>query len=428
MLRVPSPRTVQAAGGATTAAASGLTNNTPYSVAVQAWNGAGAGPFGPAVQMQSAGTPPAVTGVNGATRGPGAGFDSESVTVNWNQQTNPNGPPIKSYTIYRNGARIGSVGAQTRTFADTIPYDGNRYSYTVTTTNGADKESPQSSPWTYTSVGTPTAPTSVNATTPSPNKAIAVTVTLGKSRDARFANLRWTSGGKSGTHPCSCGNGASTSFVIPNAGISPQTVTVYAVNAGGQRSSETASGQVQPYGPTLTPTNLTADVNGRTIVWRWDLRTNGRPIDNVQIKTDGGNWRQPDNRQSHSQTFGYSEGHNLRVRAHAEGTGWSAEVGPRGATTVPEPKNPEIYGVSFSGNYIDFKIRDFPGGGGGWTINFNHKGYAGSFTSSSPVNVNGSGNGYSWGGNYFVAAKNPKGDLVITMTRGGAEVRTTVKR
>lgn len=95
---------------------------------------------------------------------------------------------------------------------------------------------------------------------------------------------------------------------------------------------------------------------------------------------------------------------------------------------MPEPKNPEIYGVSFSGNYIDFKIRDFPGGGGGWTINFNHKGYAGSFTSSSPVNVNGSGNGYSWGGNYFVAAKNPKGDLVITMTRGGAEVRTTVKR
>ncbi len=152
------PRTVEVAGGATERTASGLTNNTPYSVAVQAWNGAGAGPFGPAVEMQSAGIPPAVTGVNGATRGPGAGFDSESVTVSWNQQTDPNGPPLKGYTIYRNGAQIGNVGAQTRTFADTIPYDGNRYSYTVTATNGADLESPQGNPWTYTSIGVPSDP------------------------------------------------------------------------------------------------------------------------------------------------------------------------------------------------------------------------------------------------------------------------------
>ena len=146
--RAPPPRTVQAAGDATSATAGGLDNNTPYSVAVQAWNGAGAGPFGPAVEMQSAGTPPAVTGINGATRGPGAGFDSESITVSWNQQTNPNGPPLKHYTVYRNvdgggWTQIGRVGAQTRTLADTIPYDGRRYGYTVTATNGADLESPK---------------------------------------------------------------------------------------------------------------------------------------------------------------------------------------------------------------------------------------------------------------------------------------------
>lgn len=97
-----SARTVQAGGTATSATASGLNNNTPYSVAVQAWNGAGAGPFGPAVTMQSAGTPPAVTGITGRTRGPGAGYSSESVTVSWHQQTNPNGPPLKHYTVYRN--------------------------------------------------------------------------------------------------------------------------------------------------------------------------------------------------------------------------------------------------------------------------------------------------------------------------------------
>ena len=105
------------------------------------------------------------------TRGPGAGYDSESITVSWNQQTNPNGPPLKHYTVYRNvggggWTAIGRVGAQTRTFADTIPYDGRTYGYTVTATNGADLESPKGASWTYTSVGVPSTP-SVSAETPS---------------------------------------------------------------------------------------------------------------------------------------------------------------------------------------------------------------------------------------------------------------------
>jgi len=148
----------------------------------------------------------------------------------------------------------------------------------------------------------------------------------------------------------------------------------------------------------------------------------------VQIRTfDGRGWRAPDNRQSHSQTFGYGETHQLEVRAHATPTGWGPAAGPRGATTVPEPKNPEIYNVTFnSSNYIDFNIRDFPGNTS-WTINFNHKGYSGSFTSSAKVNVGPAGNGYTWGGNYYVEAKG--GELVITMTNPNhPAVTKTVRR
>ena len=48
------------AGGTLTTMFSGLVNNNQYSIRVQAHNGAGWGPYGPAVVKQSVGTPAAV--------------------------------------------------------------------------------------------------------------------------------------------------------------------------------------------------------------------------------------------------------------------------------------------------------------------------------------------------------------------------------
>lgn len=422
-----SPRTVQAAGGATQATAGGLNNNTQYSVAVQAWNKAGAGPFGPAVKMQSAGTPPAVTGVTGTTRGAGAAYDSESITVRWNQQTNPNGPPLKSYTVYRNvggGAwsRLGTVGAQTRTFADTIPYNGKRYGYTVTATNGADKESPKGTPWTYTSNGVPSTP-KVTVSTPSANNAIVVKVGVGKPRAGSFQSIRWsTSQGKAGTFTCGCAAGSTVQFTISGAGNRPQKVTVHTVNSGGKSSANVTSDQVQPYGPTPTPNQVSASVNGRTITWRWNLTTNGRPIDQVQISTDGGGWRAPSSRTSHSQTFGYSETHGLRVRAHSI-AGWSGATSGVRATTAPKPVTHKITrtwaksGCSGPSGQpcFNFSVSGFDPGS--YTVTFNHSSVGGSFTSTTPLSVGSKGNG-SWTGTYYVNRYGT--DLAITFNGPGA--------
>lgn len=421
-----SPRTVQVAGGATSATASGLNNNTPYSVAVQAWNKAGAGPFGPAVQMQSAGTPPPVTGISGATRGAGAAYDSESIKLTWNQQTNPNGPPLKAYTIYRNvggGAwtQIGRVGAQTRTFATTIPYDGRRYGFTVTATNGADKESAKGTPWTYTSVGVPTTP-SVRASTPRADKSVVVNVQMGKPRAGGFDKILWRGGGKNGVVDCGCAPGTTKTFTLPNMGINPLTIKVRTVNSGGTQSAEATSNQVQPYGPTIAPSNLRASVSGRTITWRWNITNNGRPV-NVDVSVDGGPWKNPDGREVHSQTFNYSTTHGLRVRATTV-TG-SEITGPVRATTVDAPRELtrvwEKAGCSGPSGQpcVAFSVAGFKPGT--YNVIFNHTSEAGRFDTGTNLRVGSDGRG-TWNGEYYVRKYGttlnirfigPSGDFVL---------------
>ena len=269
----------------------------------------------------------------------------------------------------------------------------------------------------------------MSASTPRPDKSVVISVQVGQPRAGAFQSIQWRGGGTSGTHACGCAPNTTVTFTVANMGIDPLTIKARTVNTGGRQSSEATSGQVQPYGPTLEPNNVSASVNGRTITWRWNLRTNGRPIDQVQISTDGGNWRAPDNRESHSQTFGYSEEHGLRVRAHSV-DGWSGATAGVRATTVPEPKNPEIYNVRSNGTgtgggsctggcpKMDFDIRDFPGNTS-WTITCQHSSpNASDFTSVSPVNVGPAGNGYSWAG-YCVFDKGLVGNARIKLSRGG---------
>ncbi len=142
-------KTQDVAAATRQAVVTGLDNMAEQSVQVQAWNELGAGQFGPAVTMQSAGTPPALPQPAIQASGPGPAKDSATLTISWDQGS-PNGPPTTKYTLYRaigTGAWAAvqdGISPGTRTTTDTIPYDGRTYRYTVTLTNGAGLEGPKS--------------------------------------------------------------------------------------------------------------------------------------------------------------------------------------------------------------------------------------------------------------------------------------------
>ena len=397
------------------ATVTGLDNMAEQDVQVQAWNELGAGPFGPAVTMQSAGTPPALAAPGIAASGPGPAQDSATLTVTWEQGT-PNGPPTTKYTLYQSvdqGAwtRVTDTAPDVRSAKVVIPYDGRTYRYTATLTNGADLESPRSNSSSFTSNGIPSTPT-VRATTPASNKRIDVTVSVGQPRAGSFTAIRWrASDGQNGTHSCGCAAGSQVTFTVGPFQTSPtsaRTVTVWTVNSGGNESNRVSDGAT-PYGDTLTPTAFTGSRNGDTVTWTWNLPENGRNVDQVQL--DGAvNGTFGGNKTSESINRGPGT-YQLRVRAHSA-AGWSGWTAFR-SVTVPNPP-PDVYNVRKSQQrYVDpggqgscsyspgcpevlFDIRDFPGGSV-WSVECRSTN-AGGFTSSSRLTVAPGGNSYAWSG------------------------------
>jgi hypothetical protein len=395
------------------ATVTGLVNNHVQSVRVRATNELGAGPFGPAVQMQSAGTPPAVPAPTLSPRGPGAAQDSESLKVSWSA-VSPNGPALTRYTVYR---RVGSgawearatTSPDTRTWTDTIPYDGSTYSYVVTATNGAGNESAKANVASFSSVGKPSTPATPSVTTPSANKGATVKVYLGDSRASAYTRLEWrTDAGAGGYVSCGCAENATKQFSVTGLGTSKQRLRVRSFNGKNWSNWSAYSAVYQPYGPTRTPTNLNGSRSGDDITWTWNLPTNGRPIDQVQIDgsasgTFGGN------KTSHTITNKAPGTYRLRVRAHSV-AGWSAWTGYR-EVTIPRP-TPDIYNMDKSGTrsvdpggvgscsrppgcqHVVFDIRYFPPGSV-WSVRC-HGQNIGGFTSSRQLTVDSTGNGYYW--------------------------------
>ena len=325
----------------------GLDNMAEQSVQVQAWNELGAGPFGPAVTMQSAGTPPALPAPRIAASGPGPAASSATLTLSWDQGS-PNGPPTTRYSVYQSvdgggWTHVRDTAPDVRTTNVVIPYDGRTYRYTVTLTNGADIEGPKANASSFTSVGQPSTPT-VNATTPDPDGRIRLTVGVGQPRAGSFAAVRWQGGGKSGTFTCGCPPGSQVVFKTDAFDTSPtrdRTITVWTVNSGGNES-ERRSDTATPYRPTLAPTGLNSTRSGNQITWSWNLPTNGRPITQVQV------------RGAVDQTFGSArtsvgftgqdgQTYRLEVRAFAAGD-WSSWAGPD-SQSIPNPPA-SISGVS----------------------------------------------------------------------------------
>ncbi|GIL34755.1 Ig-like domain-containing protein [Phycicoccus sp. DTK01] len=436
-------KTQDVAAATRQATVTGLDNMAEQDVQVQAWNELGAGQFGPAVTMQSAGTPPALAAPKITASGPGPAQDSATLTISW-EQGSPNGPPTTGYTLYQQVGGGGWTAVETlapdrRTTKVVVPYDGRDYRYTVTLTNGADLEGHRTNSSSFTSNGVPSDP-SVTASTPAADRKIRVTVTVGQPRAASFSVIRWSANGASGTHQCGCAPGSQVTFDIGPLDTSPTqayNVAVRTENSAGA-SSNPASTNATPYGPTLSPSGLDGRNDGTTgATWTWNLPTNGRPIDQVRLSgadtgTFGGNKTQ------HSISKGPGT-YTLTVEAHSD-AGWSDPVSRQVTVPAPPPPDPSVYNVRKTPGYIppnatgscttkacprvSFDVKDFPGGGGGWDVYFiSRASPSPGFHSSTPFNVSGDGTGSStnrsnWSSQGYVL-DDGNGPVIVRLCRGG---------
>lgn len=332
---------VKVSAGTLRAVVNGLTNNHVQQVSVRATNSLGSGPFGPVVEMQSAGTPPAVGAPSLQSRAPAAGYDSTNVQVDWNE-VSPNGPNLVRYTVYRRvdggaWAEIGRVSPGRTYYTDSgVVYDGRTYTYVVTATNGASKESAKANTSSFSSIGIPEAPAQPRAQTPSANNGATITVNLGNSRASGFQRLEWRANGSSGFVDCPCANGSSKQFEIRGTGNDPQSIRIRAFNGTSWSAFSQNSASFTPYGPTRNPTNLRSSRSGKTITWQWNTPDNGRPTNRVQVRGAVDRTFESD-RQQVSFTGAAGGTYRLEVRAHTA-AGWSAWVGPDTASIPDDPK------------------------------------------------------------------------------------------
>ncbi|PRY58766.1 fibronectin type III domain protein [Knoellia remsis] len=427
-----SPRLVEVAAPATTTTVSGLDNMSQYSVAAQAYNEAGPGPFGTAATMQSAGKPPAPTGLKLTPSGPGPNADLASLTLTWNT-TSPNGPPLKHYTVRKrvNGGAwqvLRTVAAGTTRTTDQVSYDGKRYEYTVSATNGADLEGAPSTPQSFTSVGQPSTPRITSATTPKSDYEATVTVSLGQPRSGAFTSLTWrSSSGRSGVIPCSastCPAGGTRTFTTSALPLGQQTITVTTYN--GTMSSQPSNGVgVSPYGPTPRPEPNGGSTSGKTVTFRWTLPTNGRPITKVVISGARSYNGSPITSTSVT-AANYNQDVTIRITAYS--AAGASPVLTMTRRTGPPPA-PQVTNVRYGPYYVDydggigecgyspgcprvyFDYANFPTGNGTYLCQSEGAGNVGpkAFTSSGTGTVQG----------WCIFAKGGVGRVRITATVGG---------
>ncbi|SDP53195.1 Fibronectin type III domain-containing protein [Pedococcus dokdonensis] len=329
-------RSATVSAPATRTTVAGLTNDDEQSVQVRAKNKLGYGPFGSAVRMQSAGTPPAVPAPRVDNAGTGPAEGSSRLTISWDA-VRPNGPALTKYTVYesREGgawSAIGTTSPDQRQLGHTTVYDGASYRYVVTATNGADLEGNKANPTTFSSIGIPEVPGRPNVTTPSPNLSATVRVSVGDSRSGSFTQLQWrNSNGRTDKVSCGCPEGSVRQWTITNMGTDSQTLQVRAFNGTNWSDWSPPSNTYRPYTTTKTPANLNGTRNNNRISWTWTFPDSGRDVDQMglQVGTNEPSFGSvitpvsPTTSYSLTGKPGYY--YEIRVRAHTpNGGGWSS--------------------------------------------------------------------------------------------------------
>jgi hypothetical protein len=291
-------------GKVTSYPVSGLTNDDVYSFTIAAQNADGWGLPSASVDGQSAGKPSPLTAPDVPAEQPTVPTDDTTVAITWKAETDPNGPPTKSYTVYR---RTGTSGTgktmctrsanEELTCNDQVANDGTTYQYGVSATNGAGIESDVTDWTTFKAIGMPDQVSGVQAfdgsgpgnTAPGLDGKINVSFTVPKSHGAAITEMQYqlNGGGWTDFPGSAWAEGASETETI--GGLTNGTKYAVAVRAGNGTyfgPASAASNTVTPYGNPFAPKVSVTNADKNNVYYYWSDTENGRPI-TYYIQYDG---------------------------------------------------------------------------------------------------------------------------------------------
>ncbi|WP_438354542.1 Ig-like domain-containing protein [Microbacterium sp. CJ88] len=335
----------------------GLDNGTAYQVRVQAVNRA---PEPSSWSQYSAFMVPAkapdAPAAPTTARNAPVGSQAQ-MQVSWNAPAN-NGDPIAGYrlTVRGGGApdRTIPVAAGTTSAAVTIDASQSDYTFTVAAQNkaGWGADSPPSAP--RRAFVAPGAPTAVQASTPAPDNAIAVTYAPAAGNGATASEVRYeysVNGGASWAGNWDASGGRITSG-ISNGNSYQVLVRAFTALDGvrydGPASSPSAA--VVPYGPIRQPGASVGKPNPTTLTFNWSApAANGRDIVSVEIAIDGISGRHAVGLSgSESYDVGYSQSRGITVWA-TDAAGQTSSASASGRTD--DPPQPRAW-TSKTGNAV----------------------------------------------------------------------------
>ena len=327
----PGGLTQDAAGSATSASVSGLTNGTSYTFTVHATNVAGSSAES---DPSSAVTPATVPGV---PTGVSATPDNASATVSWTAPADNGGAALTGYTV------TASPGGTTKTVAPGVVStsmtglsNGTPYTFTVHATNsaGSSAESGASAPVTPRTV--PGAPTGVTAV-PGDRSATVSWTAPADNGGSPVSGYTVTS---SPASPGATVTGAGTSVVVTGlANGTPYTFTVHATNVAGSGAESGASTAVTPSTVPGAPTGVSAVAgnSAATVSWTAPVDNGGAPITGYTVTSSpGGVTKSVAGNQSQAVVTGLTNGTSYTftvVATNVSGSGAASDPSP--SITLP---------------------------------------------------------------------------------------------
>jgi acid phosphatase type 7 len=258
--------------------------DTPYSYTVDAVDTAGqssgqsdaASTRTPAAAVDN---PPSIPGnVNATATSP------YTIKVTWDASIDDTG--LSSYTIYREGSRIDSVGPSTTSYVDSHVNPASTYSYTVEAVDSANQPSGQSSP-----PASATTPADTAPSIPANVKAAATTSTRvdvtwsASTDDVGVTNYKIT---RNGSPLATVGNVTTYADAAAKPGTA-YTYTVEAFDTAGQGSGASAgSSLTTPDDPPSIPGNLKATaVSSTQVDLTWNASTDDVGVAGYIVVRDG---------------------------------------------------------------------------------------------------------------------------------------------